>query len=298
MRKTVYYKSANIEDVVSGLSDYKLIKTGYSVQVITTDRRILISNSRTSRKVFMYGRALTSAISKAPEIDTIGRNQIAFNEFSQMVSEGKSFRPEAFCVDIKSAYLSCLKNEGIIPYDLFKKVNRLKKFDRLKCVGMLATQKIIFDYKNGKLFDYSVEADHRSRNYFMLVCKIIGDIMTEIASASAGDFLFFWVDGMYFKTEAAAIKATEILKSKGYQYTFDRLTQFVIDNKEAHAYIQFKKWSEKKKREELKMFRISKNVHTFENNSYVRNLIKEAEATLRFNTVATIYQTVNQKKIK
>jgi len=50
-----------------------------------------------------------------------------------------------FNIDIKSAYATILKNDGLITQKTFDFINRLPKQERLTAVGMLAGKKNIFE---------------------------------------------------------------------------------------------------------------------------------------------------------
>lgn len=290
-KTAIYYRSANVAELTKPLIekgiDFKIIKTGYSCHISTAFEKIFISASRGSRKLFAAANKLSAEIDKAPEIDTINKTNISYYDFSERYGSGiHSFR-KAYCVDIKSAYLSCLRVNKIISEKLHSDLSRLKKTDRLKSVGMLATQKLTFIYEKGKLIDYYVgnpdpkqfEIERRRRNYFMLVCYEIGRLMKDVEAAVGPDFLFFWTDGMYFKSIKAANIAKEIISNNGYDYSFESLTDFWIHNAERHAYITFQKDSKKK------VFRVSKRNCTFETDSSMRDLIKSAENQIKFNNL-------------
>ena len=275
IKKTnIYYRQANVMRLIKPLikneSNFKIVKTGYSCQIVSEFEKIMISPSRSSTRLFAANQKLSKDIDTAPEIDTIERGRILYYDINARISTGTHVIKNAYCVDIKSAYLSCLFINQIIKEETYFHLSKLTKTDRLKCVGMLATQRVIFKYEKGQLIDYKIESNERRRNYFMLVCQEIGRIMRDISDATADDFLFFWVDGLFFKSKKAADIAMEILTNNGYNFSFDKLKNFEIENREKHAYISFEKDSKRK------VYRVSKRNCTFATNHSLKDLINKA----------------------
>ena len=63
--------------------------------------------------------------------------------------------------------------------------------------------------------------------------------MSECADKIGSDFLFFWVDGIFCKTEAAARKVTEILEKHGYRYSFDICESFRMVENEREKVLEY-----------------------------------------------------------
>lgn len=72
----------------------------------------------------------------------------------------------------------------------------LKKADRLKAVGMLATQKTAYFMSNGKT-DRIIINENPLANYFYYLCFEIGNLMQEIFMDYSENVYLFWVDGIF-----------------------------------------------------------------------------------------------------
>lgn len=102
-------------------------------------------------------------------------------------------------IDLNSAYLQTLLNNYCISQDTFDYCNRLSKPDRLAAVGMLASHKDIFYYNSdGNLEAYAEEKNPLS-DYFFYTSQKVGEILRDVATLINKQFLFFWIDGFYFK---------------------------------------------------------------------------------------------------
>jgi hypothetical protein len=100
-------------------------------------------------------------------------------------------------MDLKSAYISILYRDGFITKETFDFVCRLPKKDRLVCVGMLASHKDIFIFTNGKL-SHKDEKVNEMENYFFYCVDKTANVMRSIRAKLENDFIFSWVDSVYF----------------------------------------------------------------------------------------------------
>lgn len=131
----------------------------------------------------------------------------------------KKMPRRAYCVDIKAAYPSTMRVEGWIAPDTFDACMKLKKPDRLKCVGMIGSSKFIQEFRNGRITSMRRE-DHPLRPYFFATCERVGNVMHELAELNGGGFLFYWVDGIFLNTSNPQ-GAVDYLASKGYRATVE-----------------------------------------------------------------------------
>jgi len=105
-------------------------------------------------------------------------------------------------VDINEAYWITAYKLGIIDkaiYDEGKKTNGLAKGIRVASLGALAKKEVVYTYEKGELVGQEDKQSPLFQNLWFTICKHIGDVMTEVANVLGDDFLFYWVDGVYFK---------------------------------------------------------------------------------------------------
>jgi hypothetical protein len=120
---------------------------------------------------------------------------------------------------------------------------------------MLATQTAIYQFINGKAINFKVKSIPDQRNIFLFCCYEIGRIMDEISIAIGKDFIFYWVDGIYFKNEKNKEIIQNILNNYNYKHTFEELNNFEIINKLNYIDINFDR------KEKRKKFCVPKNNH-------------------------------------
>lgn len=150
--------------------------------------------------------------------------------------------PEVFNIDLKSAYATCLFNAGYISEPTFQYLAKITKNDRLAAVGMLASKKKIFDFdRSGKVFNYT-ENISPLQNFFFFAVKETAKIMDEIKRICGKDYLFTWVDGIYFRpNESIASDIMYYLETVNFKWSLDYLKDFDIKMLDSHIKISFLK---------------------------------------------------------
>lgn len=134
------------------------------------------------------------------------------------------YHETAYLVDIKSAYATILFNDGFICKKTFDFINILPKKARLAAVGMLASRKDVFYYEGPELLGHE-KIINENENYFWYCVKRTAEIMTEITGETKP--LFFWVDGIYLKTNKEVQKAHEILTREKYLFSTKKIFSFL-----------------------------------------------------------------------
>lgn len=155
------------------------------------------------------------------------------------------FHKEVFNVDIKACYISIAYNEGLISETFYNELLSGKKDLRLKLIGCLNSQPTIINYINGEPDNIEIKTNDFV-NYYNYICYCAGAIMREIAELLKDDFLFFWVDGIYFKTEENKKLIFEVLNKYNLRYTFETLTTFEVEQGEKSFFVSYFKEYKKK----------------------------------------------------
>lgn len=165
------------------------------------------------------------------------------------IAEHKDFiQPEVFNVDLSSAYLYVLKNNNIISNTLFEKLFKMEKQDRLAIVGMLASKKQVFTFdESGEISNYETIEEPEQRNIFFFCVYTVYFIMQEIKKMLGVDYIFTWVDGIYFVNGEHLPKIEKFLNSINYPFKIETLTNFEFYKNEKNIIeIDFLKNNKKK----------------------------------------------------
>ncbi len=172
-------------------------------------------------------------------------------------------RKKIYNVDLRSAYATILKNAGLITPKTYKYICKLKKDDRLACVGMLAAKKYIFNYVGKKITSFDEEV-LETENYFYFCCKKTFDVMQELKMICGDSYLFCWVDSIYYTDYSKTKLLRQKLKELNFNCSFERLSNFIVrKNKEVYK-INFTK------KNKVKLFNIPVN-----NGSFSRDIIRK-----------------------
>ena len=136
-------------------------------------------------------------------------------------------------VDINSAYVTILYNDGFISRKTFNYIRKLPKMERLATVGMLASKKNVFEIdEKGEIISEKVIVSETS-DYFFYCVKRTSELMAFLQKHLGPAFLFSWVDGIYFLQEDQSSKKPgriiqEYLQEIGYNSKFEKLTEFEV----------------------------------------------------------------------
>lgn len=162
-------------------------------------------------------------------------------------------------IDLKSAYLTCLFNTKKISYQLFTKINLLSKADRLKVLGMLAYEPFIFNYVEGVL-ESTEKIKNIYRPIFFYCVKRTFEIIKVCARKITNDFIFAWVDGIYFTGEKNIKIIQSILNTNRFKSSLERLFYFSAKKTDEICFFSYNKFESKKNKF------INKNIAIPDNN--------------------------------
>lgn len=211
--------------------NFDLSYTNYT-QTIKTDNYIyFFTPSVGSKKPFYANSKIKSDIKKNNcedfTIMDFDVKEINYYNFGNITEHLPLDRAVGF--DFNAAYPRCLYESKVITKETFDYLLEMKKLERLKSIGMLATVKNSMRFENGKAIKSEIIKSEFEKYYFVLQ-KIIGDILHSVFLENKDIFLFYWFDGIYFKnldfqTEKKIIKH---FVSNGYPYKKEILTEMQI----------------------------------------------------------------------
>ena len=131
-------------------------------------------------------------------------------------------------VDIDQAYWETAYQLGIVSDEIYVKGSKgnISKKARLTALGSLAKKKYNYHFKGDKLLDTIIEKEPLLENLWFTVCKRVSDVMHKVIAELGSDFIFYWVDGIYFKnTPENVSKAMSIFIDSGYNSKFRKINQ-------------------------------------------------------------------------
>jgi hypothetical protein len=143
--------------------------------------------------------------------------------------------------------------DGLIPKDVHKYLGKLPKPDRLAAVGMLASCKHVYEFRGGEPRGSVRQERSEFSPFFFYAVKRCFDIMSELKKILESNYLFTWVDGIYFIPDyKKTLECKAYLKTIGLPYSTEMLSEFEVKFLRRSIHLQFLK-GEKQKHFDLPM---------------------------------------------
>ena len=203
---------------------YKIARSTYTLTISSECVNIKFIQNMQTQRAFIAGNMIKADIKDKPRPIVPDLKYFDFNKDSILM---KAKNKQVYNIDIKSAYANALKNNGYISDRTFSMLASLSKRDRLASVGMLASKKCWSEYDGtGNAVKYYEEVAPTSSFFFFCV-HAINVIMDEIKQAIGDDFLFYWVDGIFFTGDRVQ-QIEQILFNKGYPFSFCKIDNLEI----------------------------------------------------------------------
>jgi len=221
---------------------YKLTRTNYTLDIESEFCNIYFMTNVMSDKAFKCGACIKKDIRlSGMELPVIERSELKYFNFNHADILSRTNGKEIYNIDIKSAYANALNNNKLLSEKTYNFLKSLSKKDRLAAVGMLAARKDIFTFDNT---DKCIEHEKKvkdTENWFYFCVLEIQKLMLDIKQMIGNDFLFYWVDGIFFTNENNRFEIEAYLSSKGYMNSYDKCTDFNYTETENNKFLTYNK---------------------------------------------------------
>ena len=103
-------------------------------------------------------------------------------------------------IDVNEAYWKTAYMMGVINEEIYEegKKGNLGKYTRLVALGALAKQEMEYVYIDGVFSHVNEIKSDLTENVWYSICKRLSDVMQGAKKILGNDYLFYWVDGIYF----------------------------------------------------------------------------------------------------
>lgn len=131
-------------------------------------------------------------------------------------------------VDIDQAYWETAYQLGIINDKIYVSGSKgsISKKARLTALGSLAKKTYTYKFKGKKITERMVEKEPLLENLWFTICKRVSDVMNIVIERLGNDFIFYWVDGIYFKHTKKNVQiAMNTFIENGYNAKFKKINQ-------------------------------------------------------------------------
>lgn len=223
--------------------DFNLTVSRYSRKIKILDeskpRTSFYSNTRINFKVFHIAKELKKELEKSI---SFVNSYMATKDYEYSICNdylGDFCAKEVVNVDLNSAYLTVLHRDGFISDELYNKINDVDKKSRLVLIGLLAYEPEIWEFKGGERTNIKREGNP-FRNFFFYCVQQVSDCMKETYNLIRNDFIFSWVDGIYFICDGFLKDlSVELIKKRGFCCSVETCKDFVFEKKERFVNISF-----------------------------------------------------------
>ncbi len=247
----------------------------YTTKIVTAKKKYVFTNAQFRERVFIAAAMVKKDCHNSGLLDEILANKHYRVNYSNTDSVTEYLADEIYNIDIKSAYATCLYQSGLICKKTFDYINHLAKEERLPAVGMLARSYVKYVYEHGKcqLVDSFKEP---TAEVFYYLIQQIDLIMRDLKFILGQYFIFYWVDGIFFKKNTPRHliqKVQDHLTELGYRYSYEVCREFLFENNDGNCRVLLVK------DDELKDYRFADSQL---NDRYLnKHLFEKMEKTLK-----------------
>lgn len=184
---------------------------------------------------------------KSIEVGELNEN-VTYFDFSNTVKDieldsGTMYSLDKVCeVDITKAYYYTAHKLGYISTEFFNMCLDLPKPKRLRLIGSIATKKKIEVWEGGQMVEYFSKTDEKLRQCWFNIIRYTDNVMKEVKNKLDDDFIFYWVDGIYFKDRGYNVQiAKSIFEKFDFSVTYEKLQKIEAVNIEGVLHLEVTK---------------------------------------------------------
>jgi len=226
----VLYSEENIQKAVNFYTGLKIPFTitvsNFTVQIDSDIEHIAYVKFPRSKKFFSAYRKLVSSINGMP----IYTNEKYLKYHNTGFIYDKFYADKIYQIDIRSCYASILRNSKLITPETFEYLAELPKAERLSSIGAMASRKTRFNFNaDGHIEKYEKLSSTMSDFFFYCVQETY-KIMQEAEHILGKDYIFTWVDAIYFTGETNKYRLYDYFtKEHNLDSSFSILEEFEVE---------------------------------------------------------------------
>lgn len=224
---------------------FEMTLTNYTTRLQSRMYNLHFLKNAQNNRTFAAYQKVKSEVIKKP-VPVVPPSSV--NYFSTNIFEKDFYADVIYNIDLKAAYATVLRNEGYITTKTLGYLLRLPKQERLTCVGMLAGKKNIFKINEEGQITEDETIISPTADYFFYCVQKTSDLMNEAKMILFENFLFTWVDGIYFldKEQKKYSELISFFNKNNFKVSFEVLKEFYVQNKESFYAVSFIKEGKKK----------------------------------------------------
>ena len=170
---------------------------------------------------------------KLPKLPHFTKDEIDYYAYANL--KGKQIN-NVFEVDINAAYWKAALNLKIITKSIFDQGMKVDKITRLASLGSLAKNPTIVTF-NGVEESYERDKPAKTSYIWFAICNAVAEAMTEAKDLLGKDFIFFWVDGIYFRGKHNIKMVHKIFSEYNFESKLRKIDKLKFDYANKHIII-------------------------------------------------------------
>lgn len=145
--------------------------------------------------------------------------KIGYTGKSPNLKDSVNYKKDIYEIDLKSAYWTFAKKNGFISNEIYMEGLTVDKKIRLMSLGALAKNTTVFNYENGEVTNIEKITSKETEGIFFKVAFDTDHVMKQLIKAlPEKDFMFYWVDAVFFRGKKNVDKIKNILKSQNIDF--------------------------------------------------------------------------------
>lgn len=242
LSKLMYFRS---RQTIKRKKDY-LIKKGLPFTLVETSSSIRLKDPKgasyfntsgpaISPKYLHLFRAIKNEILSNLDILELPFYDVSdakYFEFGPDLYEGLAIKVDFPVIeyDINKAYYQAARNLGYISNEFYNSCLDLPKEVRLILIGSIAARKLVTEFDGEKFKKRFVYNSYLRRVWFHLVNEV-DNCLTELMNLNPDEFLFYWVDGIYFYDLPRVRNSVNLISQKfNFEFSEKRIEKVSIGN--------------------------------------------------------------------
>lgn len=220
-----------MEFLIETKQDFSVRSSTYSTTItLPNGNKLKFFKNKYDDRVFIANKLILKDMKTKNNLD-----EILQGDFKKVNYDSKNgLRPfrakECINIDISSAYATTLANHGLISKKTFDFIQKLKKFERLPAIGMLARKSMVFTYEGGKCVDTDIDLSKDAQVFYFLIQKV-EEAMQAARVIADEHYIFHWVDGIFLdsSTDEKKLKQIELVfKKYNYDIKYEKIEDIHI----------------------------------------------------------------------
>ena len=222
---------SKIYELQSSLQTFQHIHSKYTDTILHLNHMTKYLSVERSVEVFKAYRRIVRDLKNNPVAHDINRGKYSTENYANMEEQAHSqfIWDRVINLDISCCYPFTAFIHKLISRDTLDHLLFLDKDERLPALGMLAYNRMIYEYVDGQLTDL-IPLQGEWSNIFYYIIQTVNETFLNIRQLAGEYYIMHWVDGLFLRPDIPEGLLNNIRNefiSRGYLVKFENCFDFV-----------------------------------------------------------------------